>query len=182
MTTLNDLANKYGTDKGDQHHERHGYASIYERLIHSIAGSGSREFTLLEIGVFDPRFPGASMRMWREFLPAAQLHGMDNNPKATALEGCQVHVLDQGDPEALRAMMARVGPVDFVCDDGSHRIDHIQTTFSAVWPHVRSGGVYVIEDLHAAQAKPTEAIVRHVVDCGGAASLMAAGKLCVVRR
>jgi 8-demethyl-8-alpha-L-rhamnosyltetracenomycin-C 2'-O-methyltransferase len=180
--SLNDLANKHGTDKGDGHFEKHGYASVYEQLIDAISGRGGSDFTLLEIGVFDPRFPGASMRMWREFLPTAKLHGVDINPRATSLEDCQIHVLDQGDPQALRTLMARVGPVDFVCDDGSHRIDHIKTTFAALWPFVRPGGVYVIEDLHAAQAKPTEEILRHVQSAGATPALMAGGKLCVVRR
>ncbi|HEY2766460.1 MAG TPA: hypothetical protein VGJ13_20985 [Pseudonocardiaceae bacterium] len=43
--------------------------------------------------------------------------------------------------------MAETGPLDIVIDDGSHISKHVIGSFDALFPHVRPGGLYVIEDL-----------------------------------
>lgn len=39
------------------------------------------------------------------------------------------------------------GGFDMIVDDGSHAVKHIWATLNALWPSVKPGGVYVIEDL-----------------------------------
>ena len=36
---------------------------------------------------------------------------------------------------------------DIVIDDGSHILEHIIKTFTHIFPHVKKGGYYFIEDL-----------------------------------
>jgi len=158
MPTLNEIANKYGTDKGDEHDEAHGYAVVYERLLKDLPAN----LKLLEIGIYDLRFPGASPRMWREYLPQAKLFGFDIHPDASKLEaelGMTVFLANQEDRVAQMKAMLEIGPVHFVVDDGSHRMAHICNSLLVIWPWVCKGGYYVVEDLHASIAQP-----RHYLD------------------
>jgi predicted O-methyltransferase YrrM len=57
--------------------------------------------------------------------------------------------IDQGD----RARLAEIidsgfdgEPIDLVIDDASHRLHPSRASFEAIFPHVRPGGLYVIED------------------------------------
>ncbi|HKN55231.1 MAG TPA: class I SAM-dependent methyltransferase, partial [Amycolatopsis sp.] len=64
-----------------------------------------------------------------------------SGPRLTVLRG------DQNDPAQLEALAKEHGPFDIVIDDGSHINEHVLTSFHALFPHVRTGGFYVIEDL-----------------------------------
>lgn len=45
--------------------------------------------------------------------------------------------------------MARyAGPFDIVVDDGGHFMEDVILSFKTLLPHVRAGGMYVVEDLH----------------------------------
>jgi len=54
---------------------------------------------------------------------------------------------DQSDPAFLAELAAETGPLDIVVDDGSHCSSDIITSFKHLFPHVRMGGLYVIEDM-----------------------------------
>jgi predicted O-methyltransferase YrrM len=57
--------------------------------------------------------------------------------------------VDQGDAAALRGIVAdEFGgePLDLVIDDASHLLDPTRTSFNVLFPLLRPGGVYVIED------------------------------------
>ena len=55
----------------------------------------------------------------------------------------------QADPTFLKAVVAEMGGVDIVLDDGSHVAAHQRTSFSVLWPLLNVGGLYIIEDLHS---------------------------------
>ena len=156
MTTLNELAHKHGADKASnlEGRETHGYADFYEELVKKYPA----DIRLLEIGLWDPQLPGASPRMWREFLPQARLFGMDIVPESKSLEeeiGMVVFVLDQSNGEQLKHAADAMPPLDVIIDDGSHVNQHFVTSLYVLWPYLASGGTYCIEDLHAPQAQPT---------------------------
>jgi hypothetical protein len=140
------LARAYGTDKAGPLHR---YTPVYERHL----GTRRRDrIVLLEIGIGgehdDPSSGGASLRMWRRWFPRAQIHGADLYDKSgIAGRRIAVHRTDQADPAALEELASAVGPCDVVIDDGSHVCDHVITTFQVLFPAVRPGGTYVIEDL-----------------------------------
>jgi len=57
--------------------------------------------------------------------------------------------VDQGDQKQITEILdAELGhePLDFVIDDASHRLEETRTAFEVVFPRLRPGGVYVIED------------------------------------
>lgn len=137
---IDEIAVRVGTDKSSLHHH---YTRYYEKHL------PSKTISLLEIGAFK----GASLRMWKELYPDSQIscfdlfQDTDNISKedveamgVTAYQGDQGYASDLGKIE---------GNFDVIIEDGSHRSDHQIITFETLWPKVRSGGMYVVEDLHA---------------------------------
>lgn len=120
------------------------YLPIYHRAFGSFVG---RPVRFLEIGVL----AGGSMRMWREYFgPSATIFGIDINPDCAAYGGTagQVRIGSQDDPAFLRAVVAEMGGVDIVLDDGSHVASHQRASFDVLFPLLNDGGLYLIEDLH----------------------------------
>lgn len=163
MKSLTDIANFYGTDKGTEGpsavHGAHNYTDIYESYIGSFR---DKAISILEIGIGlkrkdDPRIAhgrnkegAASVHMWYEYLPKGDIHAVDIVP-ASQLDNERIHtyIADQGDKKSLEALIQSFGKreFDFIIDDGSHHPDHQQLTLNMLFPLLRSGGVYFIEDL-----------------------------------
>jgi len=153
MDRLSELANRAGTDKGTTAFCSHSYTIIYNQLFETLA-SGPNMVKMLEIGVADPRFPGASAQMWRDYFPDLYFVGYDINPDAKKYENVAdyVHIFigDQNSPEDLqKCMNEHGGDYDIILDDGSHYSEHILTSFENLFPHLMPGGFYVVEDLHS---------------------------------
>ena len=168
MGRLDELAFKYGADKASNlvGRETHGYADWYEEQLKRFP----EDLRLLEIGLWDPQLPGASPRMWREFLPKARLFGMDIVPESKRLEeevGMRVAIVDQSIPRDLRRAMADFGEMDVIIDDGSHINAHFVTSLLTLWPMLAPGGLYCIEDLHAPHAQPREVLTEVARDLDG---------------
>jgi len=129
----------YGSDKAENH-----YTSHYRAFLGPLR---SQPLTLLEIGVLG----GASLRMWRRYLPSATIVGIDSELEHRlpdlGLPGVEMHVGDQSDQAFLNSLISRYGGFDVVIDDGSHIGRHIRASFDMLYPAVRPGGWYVIEDL-----------------------------------
>jgi hypothetical protein len=120
------------------------YLPIYDRLFERYAG---RPVRLLEIGVL----AGGSLHMWRAYFgPLATIFGIDINPDCAGYGGLagQVRIGSQADPAFLRSVVAEMGGVDVVLDDGSHVASHQRASFDVLFPLLSDGGLYVIEDLH----------------------------------
>lgn len=137
---LDELANRYGTDKGSQHHNyvRH-YAEYFSPYR-------SRHVELLEIGVKD----GASLRMWKDFFQDSHIVGIDNRDEALryVAPGIDIYVGLQQDHEFLELVASSVDGFDIVLDDGSHHNPYTIESFRGLFKHLVPGGLYVIEDLH----------------------------------
>ena len=58
-----------------------------------------------------------------------------------------LHVLLARMPEQACAVAERVGLLDLIIDDGSHLYDDYMATADVLGRYLRSGGVYVIEDI-----------------------------------
>lgn len=129
------------------------------------------EGAILEIGVKN----GGSVALWRHLFPSAKVIGVDVNlakavrhPEAIYLEG------DQTDQQLLAAIVREHGPFALVVDDGSHVGTDQITTLKALLPSLVAGGIYVIEDIHAALKLAAEVdygldvwpdYVRTMLDC-----------------
>jgi len=68
---------------------------------------------------------------------------------ARALPVSTHYGVDQADRERVGAIVAAAfgsDPIDLVIDDASHRFEATRATFETLFPRLRPGGVYVIED------------------------------------
>jgi hypothetical protein len=65
----------------------------------------------------------------------------------------QVRIGSQTDHVFLESVVKETGGVDVILDDGSHHMEHIPVTLKYLFPHLSYGGIYMIEDLHAAYWK-----------------------------
>lgn len=140
---LTSLAKVYQTDKWG----RHFYTPVYEQWFASLRYKPIR---LLEIGVggYDrPRVGGNSLRMWKRYFEKGIITGIDLYDKSLLQEN-RIHIEkgDQGDALFLQEITRKNGPFDIIIDDGSHVQSHIIASFEALFPLMRSGGIYVIED------------------------------------
>ena len=140
--TLNQLARKYNTDKW-QHGCLDWYEDAFRRLDKPIE-------KLLELG----SATGASMRMWLEYLPQAHIWGIDMDahsikfckdcpPDRLTILHCNFRDL------AMREAMLRAipWPMDVIIDDDGHHPEDQQSALAVLFPMVRPGGLYVIEDM-----------------------------------
>lgn len=120
------------------------YFQIYER---EMARFRSQPISFLEIGIFR----GGSLPMWKDyFAPGSQLTFIDIDPDCAAheIEGTTVRIGNQADPAFLAELAAEFGPFDLVLDDGSHVCAHQIASFEHLWPHLKNGGLYMVEDCH----------------------------------
>jgi len=86
--------------------------------------------------------------MWRTYFPRGRIYGIDIFDKSPHNERrIKTFRGSQADPEFLRAVLEQTGGFDIIVDDGSHRCDHIITSFEYLFPRMSARGVYVIEDV-----------------------------------
>ena len=172
---LDGLAREYGTDKGGQYH---GYAEQYGSILEPLR-LGGKPKAIVEIGVCRKwegnRHICPSLAMWSDWFGAhgatVTVIGLDKCEFGLNGEGgILTLVCDQGDAghlaaarHALKKGFGGRGGVDLIVDDGSHVAMHQQGTMKALWPVLRVGGAYVIEDLN--YNPESEAKIRRVRGC-----------------
>lgn len=144
MKPLGPIGTFHGTDKGDAAHSHQGvsFLDIYQGYFGPIRGQVQH---LLELGVWQ----GASLRMWKEYFPGATIWGVDIDPSAQIHGRANLHTVwgSQSNPQTL-AKVANGGPLDIVIDDASHVVQYTLASLRLLWPRVRPGGFYVLEDSH----------------------------------
>ena len=153
MGRLTDIANRQETDKGTEHFEKHGYTEIYDQYIPETG-----KYKLLEIGIYH----GDSLRMWEEYNPELEIHALDIDENINRWiqqpNPYHIYIGDQTDASMIDEIGKKGGPFDFIIDDGSHVGQHITASFKMLWQHLKPGGYYFIEDLHAGHANRQETI------------------------
>lgn len=137
------LAALYGTDKFGEHE----YTPVYEDLMRA---SRRQPVRLLEVGVggYAGALGGESLRMWESYFRRGRIVGIDLFDKTALSAGrVQVYQCSQVDAPKLSALAREHGPFDYIIDDGSHLNAHQIETFAILWPHLRDGGTYIVEDV-----------------------------------
>lgn len=140
---MNPLQRYFEQNTGRQIHKLAHYFDIYHRHLQKFRG---RPVVVVEFGVQY----GGSSQMWREYFgPDAVVYGVDIDPRCKQWEepGFRVFIGDQADRRFLRGILEEIGPIDVVIEDGGHRPEQQIATFEVVYPKIRPGGVFLIEDL-----------------------------------
>jgi len=144
MGYLLQLADQHNTDKKMADH---GYVMMYEKLMEK---SRLTTKNLLEIGYGE----GGSIKMWADYFPNAQIHCIEyfddeykNVWHSPALDVPDLNVIE-GDSTKLETWDAVPFDLDYIIDDGSHFPQHQMDTFLSGFSHLKSRGLYFIEDTH----------------------------------
>lgn len=152
-TNLTELADRFGSDKGSS---KHRYTELYHMLFHPLR---DRKINFLELGLLiggPERGASAdretkdlpSVRMWLEFFPKARIFGLDISDFGWfAHDRFRFVRCDMDARENIAAAAAGMPALDVVIDDASHASHHQQYGFLELFPKVKSGGLYIIEDL-----------------------------------
>ncbi|SRR5581483_1219302 len=138
---MDEIALHAGADKGSHFHN---YTEVYSRYF---APLRDKPIKFLEIGINT----GSSVKMWEEYFPFAELHFMDITFENIQYhtKRAQYHQYDQENISALEHFAQENGSnFDVILDDGGHTMRQQIHSFIALFPHVKSGGMYIIEDLH----------------------------------
>ncbi len=141
-TELCKLALKYRSDKCPRR-GKHTYTPYYFDIFKNKKAKTKK---VLEIGIGK----GASLKMWRDFFPNAQIYGADyrtdlqiNSERITSF------LSDQRRSEHLRHLISNIGgDIDIVIEDGSHRPRDQVSTCLTLMPLLQKNVIYVIEDVY----------------------------------
>jgi hypothetical protein len=156
MNKLEKLAFKYGTHKCPQ--VAHSYTHFYDYLF---ANKRKSIRKLMEIGVGskkDSNWPnyvnGASLYMWQDFFPKANIYGIDINKKLVFKKGrIQTFLCNQADRVKLTKLIKTIGSdIDIVIDDGSHQPEDIVASCKTLMPLLKKDVIYIIEETNRTQA------------------------------
>lgn len=136
---LDEIFERNGTDKGSICHHYH---TVYEQVLSPTYRSSVKY--VLEIGIDK----GNSLRAWREWFPNATIVGADFiQSKLIQDHRIESFCADQGDPATLTFWsLARGIQFDVIVDDGSHQPHHQALSLFRLWPWLKPGGHYFIED------------------------------------
>jgi SAM-dependent methyltransferase len=143
LVAAQSLAELCKTHKTDKCASDHNYVELYEKFFSPVRNQAKR---VLEIGVWR----GDSLRLWEEYFPSARIFGIDiNDSSRYNTERIITAIADQANREQLGQFIEAHGSdFDIVIDDGGHTMEQQQTSFGFLFPHVRPGGIYIIEDVH----------------------------------
>ncbi len=150
MNTLSEIAKKYPTDKDFTHNY---YNMVYEKFFSPLKSTTTK---VLEVGIGGfwgevGWVHGNSLKVFRDYFENAEIVGVDIQNYDIADLGDRVRVkwLDQSKKDLLQQFAREEGVFDIILDDGSHNTHDQQITFATLMSQVKSGGIYVIEDLHS---------------------------------
>ena len=163
------LFNKYGSDKGGQIKSRylgwfpHNYDQIYDNIFFNFK---EKKFNLLEVGIgsvnqnVKSALPshcksGASLKAFRDYFPKAHIYGCDIDPDVLFKDKrITTFHLDQTSKINVKKFFFKLNK-DFliIIDDGLHEFYANIVFFETAINFLKSGGIYVIEDVNEFKMK-----------------------------
>jgi len=130
------------------------YFFIYDRIFGRFLEKG-KPIKLLEIGVQN----GGSLEIWKKYLPQGSvIHGVDIDEKCLNLkfsEGIFFHLGNATNNDFMKKTFSDI-QFDVIVDDGSHICKDVIQTFEYLFPKMKNGGCYIVEDLHTSYWKHFE--------------------------
>lgn len=145
---LDKLAIQTGSDKSSLHHD---YCRHYQKHF---AHLKEKPITLLELGIGGYEFSdrgGAGLKMWSKFFNNGKIYGIDLHDKSGIELPARTKIFkgSQADGDFLQKVMEEIGSPDIIIDDASHMNQLTIQSFKHLFPWLKSGGLYVIEDIES---------------------------------
>jgi hypothetical protein len=135
---LQELNQKFNSDKGGKHCYLEKY---YQPKFENIRTSTKK---LLEIGVYE----GASIRLWKEYFENAEIYALEILAKRRDMfkgeDRINLIIGNSVQPSSYENLSKEF---DIIIDDGSHKAEDQFDTFKLAYQHLKSGGLYIIEDV-----------------------------------
>lgn len=127
----------------------HNYCKYYEQWFAPIKGEA---ITLLELGIGgeDTHLGGASLKGWVNYFENGLIGGVDIYDKKELedySDRLYTYKGSQDDPIFLQSVIIDLGTPHIIIDDASHISELTIKTFEILFPLLKSGGLYFIEDL-----------------------------------
>lgn len=153
-TELCEIMNRYGSDKGNGHHN---YTRVYSALFDPMRANTMNVFELglgtnnldvpSNMGPYGR--PGASLYGWREYFPQSQIYGADVDQRILfQSDRIKTYYTDQLSETAIRGMWSQIDvDFDILIDDGLHTHEGNISFLRHSWHKVKKGGLYIIEDV-----------------------------------
>jgi hypothetical protein len=165
---ISQLCDKYGSDKGEitssGHPYRwpsHSYADFYSGIFSHCRFTIKKVFEC-GLGTNNPYLassmgvngqPGASLRVWRDYFPNAQIYGADIDKDILFQEDrIKTFYINQLDPSEIKSFWSGIqeNEFDFMLDDGLHTYEAGSCLFENSINFLKDGGIYIIEDVTTA--------------------------------
>lgn len=150
MKSIAEILRSYAVFDGEGRHvngcdkmSNHNYGAAYESLFPEWSPVNRNSVELMmEVGVAD----GSCLLAWRDIFPNALIVGMDvhHSDKAHG-ERIEFRIGDQRDRVDCEHVAAG-RQFDFILEDATHKLPNTLLTLFYLWPFVRPGGIYVVEE------------------------------------
>jgi hypothetical protein len=127
----------------NEHHYGYTYDALFRRFKY-------RRIKLLEIGIggYGKRLGGESLNAWQAYFPFATIIGCDIEDKTRlSTFRTKIYMLDQSSKAQLEELREKENAFDIIIDDGSHLSSHQICAFETLFGALKSGGIYIIEDV-----------------------------------
>ncbi len=146
--TLDTIMLKHQTDISSAHHD---YCKIYSQFFHPI---WDKPLTIFVAGVGGYSYEdrgGGDLFGFAEYFPNANIYAIDLYKKKLK-QHPRIHIYQcsQDDESKLEELFRYIPQPDIIRDDASHSAPLTIKTFEILFPKLKDGGIYVIEDAHTA--------------------------------
>ena len=155
---LNEVFVHFATNKGSHYflnnkkYVGHGYDIFYEKFFKE---NRLKSLNIMEFGIHH----GDSLAALSSYFPNAKIVGVDRNPFTTNYKSKKIRTLhcnvsSEKNLENLSNYLNK--DYDFIIDDASHNPIHQKLTFFSMFQNLKSGGIFVIEELNFFQSEPNK--------------------------
>ena len=151
IDSLDRLFYHYGSDKAEvfkkTKNKGHGYSKFYKQKLEKLQ---NHKINILEIG----SYAGASAAAFVKYLPRSNIFCFDVNISNFEYKSNKIHVFGidiKNKKKTIKTLnkiadQFKIKEFDIIIDDGSHNLSDILIALKFFFKHLRSKGLYVIED------------------------------------
>ena len=152
---LNEVFVHFATNKGSHFfsdnikHSGHGYDAFYEKLFKE---NRTKNLNIMEFGIHH----GDSLAALSSYFPNAKIVGVDKNPFSANYKSKRIRTLhcDVSSEKNLDSLSNYLNKdYDYIIDDASHNPIHQKLTLFSMFQNLKSGGIFVIEELNFFQSE-----------------------------